>query len=63
MNILIKEVFGTTEGGKDLLSLLKKFYIESPVYDLSRDAAFAAYREGQNDVIRYFTNCINQKES
>lgn len=51
INLLIARTFGTEEGQK-VLAWLRDLYLEQPSWQPGADSSFAAWREGQNTVIR-----------
>lgn len=52
---LCYEVFYKNQHGAKLLALLENKYFRSPVAHPMRDASWAYFNEGQNEIIRSFT--------
>jgi hypothetical protein len=50
INRLCLRVFGT-EDGKELLGILRQWYVEPPVATPGSDPSYAFYREGQRFVV------------
>lgn len=58
---LCYETFEKCKSGKQLLEKLKNdWLVASQVADPSKSESHAFYREGQNQVIRFFINAVEQ---
>lgn len=57
---LVYKVFHNTEDGVKLLSMLKNVYlVNTKNRELDKPEWWPDFREGQNDLVRYFMKCID----
>ena len=52
-----------TDSGKMLLELLSEQFLKSPVANPGKSPYYAYFREGENNIIRQFMNCIKEYEN
>ena len=59
---LVFTLFSTVEG-QELLDILDKSFIQQPVAPYSESAAYAHFREGENNIIRMLKSILNREKN